>query len=73
MNTQEKLDNKKDKLKNIQRMLEYEIDSQIKYLQYQEKQIKLESKIKELEKQLINSLKKYWIDIGNGWKKRINK
>ena len=69
MNIQEKLDNKKNKLKNIQRILEYEIDSQIKYLQYQEKQIKLENKIKELEKQLINSPKKYWIDIGNGWKK----
>ena len=54
-------------------MLEYEIDSQIKYLQYQEKQIKLENKIKELEKHLINSPKKYWIDIGNGRKKRINK
>jgi len=72
MNIQEKLRNKKEKLKKIQSMLESEIDSQIKYLEYKERQTKLENDIKKLEKQSKNT-SKYWIDVGNGWKKRINK
>jgi len=72
MNIQEKLRNKKEKLKKIQSMLESEIDSQIKYLEYKERQTKLENDIKKLEEQSKNT-SKYWIDVGNGWKKRINK
>lgn len=72
MNIQEKLRNKKEKLKKIQSMLESEIDSQIKYLEYKERQTKLEIDIKKLEEHSKNT-SKYWIDVGNGWKKRINK
>jgi len=72
MNIQEKLRNKKEKLKKIQSMLESEIDSQIKYLEYKERQTKLENDIKKLVEQSKNT-SKYWIDVGNGWKKRINK
>lgn len=71
MNQQEKLKRKRQKLQVLEEYLKEEIESQVKYLDYCERKMKLETDIKELEN-LITS-KKIWIDIGNGWRKRISK
>lgn len=76
MNIQEKLENKKQKLQKIKNVLQEGIYSQVKYLEYSEKEIKLENDIKELENIIEKEekkMRKIWIDMGNGWKKRINK
>ena len=76
MNIQEKIEKKKRKLQRIKDAItEGIIYSQIKYLEYSEKEKQLENDIKQLEnlEKLDNKNEKIWIDMGNGWKKRINK
>jgi N-glycosylase/DNA lyase len=74
MNNEEKLEKKKEKLQRIKNALEEGIYSQEKYLEYVEKETKLEKDIKNLQQpNKEEKSTKIWIDMGNGWKKRINK
>ena len=74
MNIQEKIENKNKKLQRIKEAItEGIIYSQIKYLEYSEKEKQLKNDIKQLENLEKLDNKKIWIDMGNGWKKRIYK
>lgn len=71
MSLENKLEKKKTKLQELKEFIEEGIDSQEKYLNCLATKDKLTVEIEKLEK-LKRKNKKVWIDMGNGWKKRIN-